>query len=80
MNAILEPENNAIAQKMEKFYHEGKFEQAANIEKYNTWFKANFPTEAAAIIPAGLLYGGVSPDQRIGFGLWMASLKQIALV
>lgn len=55
---------NSTAQKRENYYENGKFELAANIEKYNAWLKTNFSKEVDAVIKAGTSYNGMNLDQK----------------
>ncbi|KAJ4367759.1 hypothetical protein N0V86_009881 [Didymella sp. IMI 355093] len=80
IDALIDPDNNAMAQAMRKYYPENKFDQGTNIDKYNDWIKLNFPDDKGSVISTGTVYDALSVDQKIGFGLYMASLKALQVV
>jgi hypothetical protein len=52
---------------------------AGKVAAYNAWMKANFSEETVAVV-AGTrtVFAGLGVDQKVGFGLWMASKGELA--
>ncbi|KAJ4302029.1 hypothetical protein N0V88_002162 [Collariella sp. IMI 366227] len=67
-------EDNSIVRKMADSY---ATDMMAKVTAYNSWMKQNFPDEDVAIIGSGILFTGLSLDQKVGFGLWMTSKGEL---
>ncbi|KAL6158044.1 hypothetical protein ACJBU6_03850 [Exserohilum turcicum] len=77
LEALMDPDNNSMAQAIENYYWKNKYDQGTNIDKYDTWMKYNFPADKDSLIKAGTGYGSLSIDQKVGFGLYMVGLKAL---
>lgn len=67
-------EDNSIVRKMADSY---ATDMMAKVTAYNSWMKKNFPDEDVAIIGSGIMFTGLSLDQKVGFGLWMTSKGEL---
>lgn len=71
---------NALATKIQKLYEDGHYEKEAKIAPLNDLFKKNFPGETDSLIKPGASWSQLTVDQKIAFGLYLASLGQIEIV
>ncbi|CAG5136910.1 uncharacterized protein ALTATR162_LOCUS4 [Alternaria atra] len=65
LEALIDPDNNSMAQAIENYYWKNKYDQGTNIDKYDTWMRSNFPADKDSLIKAGTGYGSLSNDQKI---------------
>ncbi|POR33790.1 Uncharacterized protein TPAR_06008 [Tolypocladium paradoxum] len=75
--AFTDAPDSAIVQQVEKYYRGGQYDTAAAIKRYNDFMKANFVDETDALITAGKLFGGLTVDQKVGFGVYMTSKGEL---
>jgi hypothetical protein len=80
MDALTSSSNNILANQIQKYYEDGKFETAVKIRLYDTFYEHSFPTEEDSLIEDGTKWGALDLDQKLGFGLYMASLGVIQVV
>ena len=72
--------SNVLATKIQRLYKEGHYEEEANIVPLNDLFQKRFPDEKDALIKPGTPWSQLNNDQKIAFGLYLASLGQIQIV
>jgi len=63
--------DNAVARKMNEYY---TADTGTRVTASNAFIKRNFPEEEDGIIPGGRVWGGLTMDQKVAFGLYMTSL------
>ena len=79
MAAFQTPDNNRIAKDITTYYESGNFDKAVNIELYNKFIEQNYPDDKDALIKAGTKFAQTDLDQRVGFGLYMASKNDLVV-
>ena len=79
LRALEDPDNNRIVKDIAKYYENGKFDKAPNIELYNKFIRETYPEDEDSLINAGTKFAAMNLDQRVGFGLYAASKNEIRL-
>ncbi|KAL7624613.1 hypothetical protein AAE478_006180 [Parahypoxylon ruwenzoriense] len=77
MGAFDDAENNAMAKQIAAYYQNGHYDTADQIKLYNDFMETNFKDETAAIINPSKLFGGLTIDQKVGFGIYMTSKGEL---
>ncbi|KAL3608820.1 hypothetical protein FPOAC2_03831 [Fusarium poae] len=80
MDAFTSSGSNVLATKIQRLYEDGHYELEANIDPFNKLFKTYFPTELDTLIKPGTRWGRLTIDQKVGFGIYLASLGQVKLI
>lgn len=77
MGAFSDAENNAMAKQIAAYYQNGRYDTTDQIKLYNGFMKTNFKGETAAIIDTPKLFGRLTMDQKVGFGIYMTSKGEL---
>ncbi|RFN43287.1 hypothetical protein FIE12Z_12477 [Fusarium flagelliforme] len=73
-------QSNALATKIKKLYEDGHYEVEAKITLFNALFKENFPDEMYSLIKPGTTWRQLTIDQKVAFGIYLASLGQVQVI
>lgn len=65
--------SNVLIKQMSDYYRNKQYDGPAASAVYNNFIAQNYPDSVAAKIPVGVKFGGLTLDQIVYFGLFMAS-------
>ncbi|KAH0443079.1 hypothetical protein CcaCcLH18_01192 [Colletotrichum camelliae] len=68
-----DPGSSALLKNMEDKWRDKSYNASPALDEYLQFINAHYPDANAAIIPPGFKFGGLSKDQKIYFGLFLAS-------
>ncbi|KAK2760425.1 hypothetical protein CKAH01_16519 [Colletotrichum kahawae] len=68
-----DPGSSALLKNMEDKWRDKSYNASPALDEYLQFINAHYPDATAAIIPPGFKFGGLSKDQKIYFGLFLAS-------
>ncbi|TGO07896.1 hypothetical protein BTUL_0239g00060 [Botrytis tulipae] len=80
VDVFMSSKSNALATRIQKLYEDGHYETETNIAPFNNLFEKNFPKESDSLIKAGSKWGQLTDDQKVAFGIYLASLGQVQVV
>lgn len=80
VDVFMSSQSNALATKIQKLYEDGHYEVEAKIAPFNILFKTNFPDELDSLIRPGTAWRQLTPDQKVAFGIYLASLDQVQVL
>lgn len=72
--------SDALATRIQNLYENGQYETEPKITPFNLLFNKNFRSEPDLMIKAGSKWGQLTPDQKVAFGIYLASLGQVQVV
>ncbi|KIL85161.1 hypothetical protein FAVG1_11590 [Fusarium avenaceum] len=80
VDVFMSSQSNALATKIQKLYEDGHYEVEAKITPFNILFKTNFPDELDSLIRPGTAWRQLTADQKVAFGIYLASLGQVQVI
>jgi hypothetical protein len=77
MKANLESTPSALVIQMENYYRNNKYDAPPANDEFNEFMRTTYPESHTGFITPGIKYQGLLDSQRVYFGLFMASKREL---
>ena len=77
MKAIQATETSMLVIDMENYYRNNKYDALPATNEFNKFMQVTYPEARAGLITPGVKYQGLTYDQRVYFGLFMAFKREL---